>query len=544
MSNEILKYISQVGFLATAPNVPQIEDSNANWSPLAVLNSVANAAALAAFPTVALADGFLVYVNTFRTYFVFYGAGTATVDGITTIAGLNGGQWQRLAIAHPSWMLQLNWYADSVNGNDENIGDSTHPIKTDDERVRRMGGTNAVWNAGAYHLYYMGSDLPTIKILGQRNVNTVSGINTTIFLHGGSSAGVGKAILYSGTIDALTAANYIAQPWQLTSNAIPASWTASGLINSRGRITSGTVIGARFWPVVDIGGKAAYLSEPFAAASYTVPYTTIQALAVPTVGNTFVIESLTVCTELIVALDNGIGFANTAGVVAEGFEFTRFAINTTDRVVLDGSILVSSSGCFIGSFFITSSQNKMTSGLGRPIGCDSLSVVGGYANGGATGCDYVAINSIVVRDYMQVATRTKWSCAGSTEGGARLTTKYACINCTTAGANINVNDKLQIEGAAVIWGLGSTVPIFKVYRGCQLNFANQPVAANVTLTTTATTDIAFADKSVASPFNPATGLYTVPAIPITMANLLAAAPAGFGLEVNDPMTGCTVGRTV
>ncbi len=36
MSNEIIKYIAQCGFLSTAPGVPQIEDPSGNWSAIAI----------------------------------------------------------------------------------------------------------------------------------------------------------------------------------------------------------------------------------------------------------------------------------------------------------------------------------------------------------------------------------------------------------------------------------------------------------------------------------------------------------------------------
>lgn len=98
-----------------------------------------NLTALAGIPNSQI--GTLAWVSTLECLFVATPDGLGIVDGIELMQGL-GVRWQRLVgSSSVSWLSQVSWYIDSSNGNDENPGDITAPLKSADE-IQRRWGTN------------------------------------------------------------------------------------------------------------------------------------------------------------------------------------------------------------------------------------------------------------------------------------------------------------------------------------------------------------------------------------------------------------------
>jgi hypothetical protein len=268
------------------------------------MTSLANLTLLAAESTNRYHDGWPIYIETVRDEYVVDKTSTAASDGITVITPASGaGKFVRRNIPHPSWMAQLVWVVDVINGSDEKSGvNLANAIKTDAERQRRMG-PDPLWNGGAYHIRYI-NDLPVtdpVRLCGRRDRNSC------IYLHGSMTDGQGQTIaggsahdtLYSGTITALTTLDNstagATHSWELTSSGIPSSWTASSLVDMRIRLTSGASLGANSFAIKDLGTKKARCSEFMAKYTYTQP--TVLALpapkAPPTNGDTFVVERLT-----------------------------------------------------------------------------------------------------------------------------------------------------------------------------------------------------------------------------------------------------------
>ena len=100
-----------------------------------------NFAGLALIDDSALANGTLVYVRTFKDFFMLDHLSTKATDLTTTSATYSTvGRWLRLNIPHADWQSQENWYINSTSGNDEYDGlSNAFPLKTHAELVRRVG---------------------------------------------------------------------------------------------------------------------------------------------------------------------------------------------------------------------------------------------------------------------------------------------------------------------------------------------------------------------------------------------------------------------
>ncbi len=223
-------------------------------------------------------------------------------------------------------MSQKSWFIDSVNGSDGQNGLTAQTaIKTDAERQRRMGSF-PVWNAGAYHIRYL-NDLPLsdpVILTGRRTSQT------TIFLHGSTIDGHGKAILYTVAADAVVinfnrATNI---PVQVASAGLPVSWTASGLIGQRMRRTNGTAV--LTWPVKDLGAKNARCCIALDTAPFTVPFNPATAQTALVNGDTFVVESLVkipnFSCDIISSDDISVNTPGVNGIVVESLDVGNAAL--------------------------------------------------------------------------------------------------------------------------------------------------------------------------------------------------------------------------
>lgn len=150
-----------------------------------------------------------------------------------------GAGYVRLGISAVEWRQQLDWYLDSANGNDENVGTALLPVKTIREWWRRTGGRFRQNNT-------------TLHLVGANNANTWPA--TDPFEYGvgpdqATSAGFSfiiqgtYSVVRSGTFSAAATNEVTATstPPQAT-DAATASWAADvgRLIKS----TSGAVSGA------------------------------------------------------------------------------------------------------------------------------------------------------------------------------------------------------------------------------------------------------------------------------------------------------------
>src|SRR6185503_7009116 len=102
--------------------------------------SVANKAALLAYPANVRSESTLLYVQTYRDWFWWRPASAQTaIDG--EVIDDTGGQWVRLGIPDRQWATQASWYIDPIGGDNEATGlSSGTALKSAAELRRRVNG--------------------------------------------------------------------------------------------------------------------------------------------------------------------------------------------------------------------------------------------------------------------------------------------------------------------------------------------------------------------------------------------------------------------
>ncbi len=221
-------------------------------------------------------------VETLEDLFYLDRGNTQTADGITIVTALGGvGRWVRMFVSSSVWISQSVWKIDPISGSDENLGDSTHPLKTKSELARRLG---------------------TQRLISPMTVTVTSSVlstdvemprcqtDLTNFI---SWVGVPQ-LLFSGTITALTNRNgSTGQPTLMTINSIASSWTlgngTTSFLNMLVEWTDGSGHFITSRVCRDNGGKQAWLSAPITEGNVEGTFTngnTVSIYDVPSLGNT------------------------------------------------------------------------------------------------------------------------------------------------------------------------------------------------------------------------------------------------------------------
>src|SRR5262249_44147543 len=99
-------------------------------------------------------------VATLEAEFSLDKTSTAAPDGITIVPALNGGNWLRVEEFNKKWSLQINWFVNSLAGNDENNGSSPQTaVKTAAEVCRRLHQMQA----GRNYIVQLLTDVPLFE---------------------------------------------------------------------------------------------------------------------------------------------------------------------------------------------------------------------------------------------------------------------------------------------------------------------------------------------------------------------------------------------
>jgi len=509
-----------------------------------------------------LVDGTsLAWVESVKDTWRWDATSTLTADNITvcnpTANGANPGRFIRELEPAPEWMLQTTWVVDAANSsalaNDENDGlTATTPLLTDTERQRRMG-PNPDWSkATEYHLRYI-SDVPTTQPI----VIAKKGGTTQLFVHGSMTDGAGQSTLFSGTSGTITALNYAAagggQPWEMICATIPASWTASGLVNKRLRFTSGANIRGVLWIIKDLGGAApdahARLSEPQVFFNQTAPLVVSANTFTPAPGDTFVVENLTTLGRVVLDVEspNGIMFDSVNLTIVSGV----------------CSAVINIWGSFRQASFSTGIIYLLNEFGNQTGAIDSRTANIVFSN-----C-YSTVNGIWAAPQMTFTRHMN-------QGGAMtliadrtpVASSLSLLNIQQIGAwdcptyPILVSTAARFQSSTTLWGNGQqvanpTLTAVQLSRNAAIGFAGQSTAipnsffymltANAGVNNGAffTLDVN-ADSSTRC-FVPAfdylaTQTYTAPRL-LSAANMqTTVALGGFGGIFNDPVTGCSCGN--
>jgi hypothetical protein len=510
-----------------------------------------------------LTQGDALWVESVKDTFRWEPTSVLVPDQITIVnPTANGatGRFVRQLIPAPEWMIQTSWFVDGSNmstlANDENTGlTATAPLLTDLERQRRMGPVPS-WTQLEYHIRYV-SDIAYVFISGYLK-------NSTVFVHGSTVDGQGQTTLYTGTIDALTAqAPATNVPYQITSNAIPVSWTASGLISSatspnvRIRITSNTV-GAVAYAVFDQGTKQARWTDVMAAVAFTAPFANNNTSPVIVNGSTFVVETLTQIKYFRTDLKSeGITGTGVSGTVV----FDSILVGKSGAVLGNCEFNSTVEPCILTGCIVVALSNGVPSTSSAPTfrGCWITSITVGSTlaikrfgniplfSGGGSDCILItqggqqqALNTINFRNnfFFQNGTLIVSAC----EIGILGMAVFDPPATNQTGIQVNGNGQINFQNNAFLWGGGTVRPPNFVWL---LNNGNSCITfvnlTNITLRGVIV-DIQLAQLGTTCPaFDQTTSVFTLPRT-TSFANLVATVAAGgFGSQICDPRMGAYVG---
>lgn len=452
-------------------------------------------------------------------------------------------------------MSQTTWVFDSLNGSDTNDGlTAATALRTDAERQRRMG-MFPVWTQPEYHLYYLNDMAATdpVIISGQCLLGTFR----DIFVHANMTKGAGKAVLDTLTADVVTAENRATGvPLSVQVNGLPVSWTASGYLNTRCRMTSGANIGGLFWPAFEAIAKTAQLGPPQPVITFTTPFTLASGTFAPANGETFVVESMTTIAVLQI---------NLVGV----------GTGSVNSVILD-SILVSQCMIQAGGFTIvgcdwanTGIRQQLSNGTnfygsriranGRYVASASFTVVNCYASDEAAGAPFLGLMGFGgtllrfttwQRQGIVVSGNCESELSSVSPNKSWLLQSPIGIFNNTAGPGLTLGNCSFNASTLEIWGIcgaGGT-PIY-LASGCSLYYrALPPGQANMYLINCAAAPagawISF-QRAQAVVTSAATFNYGVaPPVFTTVRNLTPALlqdtnlATGFNGQWFDPLSGC------
>jgi hypothetical protein len=474
-------------------------------------------------------DGEVVWVRLTQCLWVYRVNSGLVANGVTIVASLYGnGVWVRLDANSTAGVSQLNWFIDPVNGSDSNNGQTAATaLKTDAERQRRVGPT-PFWNAGAYHIRYL-NDVPLNDVVVLAGVRAP---NSQIFLHGSQVDHQGKATLFSGTIDLLTAQNPATNtPYAITANALPVSWSASGLIGQRVRMTSGAATGAISFPIKQLAGKQARFCDFRAFVNYTVPVNPngFAVNATPALTDAFLVESLVVIPTLLVTVQAADNFSTNLGAPVI---FDSLNLGSGDMLI-DGGDTLDFDGCILTLFeleavaagYIASGCRITTSGT-IPSGV-FVGLFAGYADTQLTGTSTCQVelfaNFMVQGARFVVSGHVDWARGAvfDSPGAGISLQSSSTFHGTTQG------------GVFTVWGSGNAGTAFEV----RTNYVNYITGTVAGFTIAGANDFSIGGLTSISAYDQATRTYTATRT-TSWANLAAAVGAGgFGGQVVDPISG-------
>lgn len=209
----------------------------------------------------ALPDGATCDVAELLDTFELDQSSILATDGITIVATMSGvGRWIRRCLPSLVWANRNLWYLDGVAGSDRADGGApATALQTHEELTRRVG-TLLGAGAAAITVYLLAPGFGRIRWSApparQRVAFTYYGTQT---------------VIYSGSVTARVA--YSVPPaapvrGTMTDAAIPASWTASGLIGKLIVGTGGTIAGYLGFAMEDLGAKTAAFHPFFDWTTY------------------------------------------------------------------------------------------------------------------------------------------------------------------------------------------------------------------------------------------------------------------------------------
>lgn len=340
----------------------------------------------------------------------------------------------------------IDYYVDPISGDNNNIGDITHPLKDLYEASSRVHGK--LIKSCVVNVYLLGDvqEIPdfmidsnwggVVVVRGQRN------------------------LIGSGSITALQTYNLTTKEDQrITDSGIPISWTASGFVGGMIVLTNGTNQDAYAWIYSDVGAGQAIISPFYNPNTGT--------FVEPQVGDTYSVFSLTKITGGI----NGKGGLNGIALYDLHLEFDEAA--WVDPIYINGGYFYMY-GCIVDGLDDPGDPGDPYGHFSLQEGCVA-DVYGCWikahlrANSGSylsLGCNlYTGFGTAPTADGGDSVVRIALPCTGygeqtflqSRDGGGNVivdTDSWYMAANQTYGIYCRDNGKMQLKGK--VWGYGIT----------------------------------------------------------------------------------------
>lgn len=223
----------------------------------------------------------LAWVESLKCLWHRDAASTMYVDGITIVAAVDGGRWERMvSTTSYDWLLTSSWRIDSATGDDEAAGGPTAPLATADELARRLSvgalyGNTTITIAAGTTLDHFEADID----LGDANLLIIGE----------------PTVVVTDTVSAYTDRTHPAYPTTPTATRLEATSVAdwNAYVGLRFRVTQGTGAGAHAWIAradpqsagVDVARISVPGTYPFAIPLDPVPGDTFVLETLPSIGN-------------------------------------------------------------------------------------------------------------------------------------------------------------------------------------------------------------------------------------------------------------------
>jgi hypothetical protein len=332
-------------------------------------------------------------------------------DEVITAAN---GVLARTSYSSPKWRIGVNdVYIDpaNVNASNENAGfDPALPLLTAYELHRRRGwddskpivGPNLATSPDGYSNIHIQSD---VVAPDQLPIKVTVAKNSQLRVQGNTPTLIRSAVLTDAVVAMNPAVPLGGTRLQVRDNTL-ANWTAFMVPNRRVRMIDGPAAGGTFQPQTNQAGGAVDCSPCQTTNGGFPAFSTVPTTVTPAVGNTYNVESLTVCNfgEIDVAQENNDAFVadtffdivnvNLPSLGQQSWRpqvvdsmFINLYQCTIDRsMFFDGGTILAIA-CYFGAVALIADTVKSTQGLIAGGGAN-----GAIASGGPGGILQIVLN--------------------------------------------------------------------------------------------------------------------------------------------------------
>jgi len=224
-----------------------------------------------------------IWINSLLCFWKRNTSSSLTPDGITVIAAVGGGNWEReISTTAPDWLSQATWYIDPSTGNDENIGSATAPLATFAELNRRLSVGGLKQDITVYVVAESVISYAMLEIDTNGYLFTIAGVPTTV---------------RTGIVNTYTERSHITPEVSMLTDSGVADWIAN--VWQRIRITSGASAQSVAWvAATSPGGVGVNVAAVNRFGGVPAAPVYLPTIVSPAGTSTYVVESLPIIQNL------------------------------------------------------------------------------------------------------------------------------------------------------------------------------------------------------------------------------------------------------